>query len=100
MLRDELPSPRAAASGASQALPSQALPDGFKPATPGESMNGGALLVAAYIFMWVILFVWLWRVWAGQNSLSERIDGLDRAIDRALKSRASAKSPATGSSDG
>jgi hypothetical protein len=63
-------------------------------------MNGGALLVAAYIFMWVILFVWLWRVWAGQNSLSERIDGLDRAIDRALKSRASAKSPATGSSDG
>jgi CcmD family protein len=47
-------------------------------------MSGTTLLVTAYALMWLILFVWMFRMWKRQGELQSRIEGLDKAIDRAM----------------
>jgi hypothetical protein len=49
----------------------------------GEHYSGEVLLVAAYGALWTVLFVWLVLVWRKQASLTVRLDGLQREIDRA-----------------
>lgn len=49
----------------------------------GEIYSGGALLVEAYGALWLILFAWVYLLWRKQAALGERLDGLEKAIDRA-----------------
>ncbi len=49
-----------------------------------ESHSGEGLLVSAYSVLWLILMGWLVLVWKKQASLNVRLDGLERAIDRAV----------------
>jgi hypothetical protein len=63
-------------------------PDGrsttFQPVEGGtEQHNGATLLIEAYAVLWVILMGWLLFQWRKQAALGARLDGLERAIDRA-----------------
>jgi len=49
-----------------------------------EAHSGEGLLVSAYSVLWVILMGWLVLVWKKQAGLNVRLDGLERAIDRAV----------------
>jgi CcmD family protein len=48
-----------------------------------EHYSGSKLMVSAYIVIWVILLAWIFSMWKKQGSLAERLDGLERALDRA-----------------
>jgi CcmD family protein len=48
-----------------------------------EVYSGAKLLVGAYAAIWVVLMVWILLLWLKQASLAERLDGLERTIDRA-----------------
>jgi CcmD family protein len=63
-----------------------------RPATTFEAVQGGpqtkdgaTLMVEAYAAIWTILMVWLLFMWRKQASLNARLDGLERAIDRAAQ---------------
>lgn len=66
-----------------------------------EHYAGSTLLVEAYAAIWVILMVWLFLLWRKQATLTDRLDGLEAAIDRAAKAQEkkarapAAKTPAT-----
>jgi hypothetical protein len=56
----------------------------FQPVEGGTEQHSGAtLLVEAYAVLWVILMGWLVFQWRKQAALGARLDGLERAIDRA-----------------
>ncbi|MGH7298176.1 MAG: CcmD family protein [Polyangiaceae bacterium] len=50
---------------------------------PKEQYSGGALLVAAYAALWVVLFAWVAIVWRKQSALHARLTDLERVIDKA-----------------
>ncbi|MBX3185638.1 MAG: CcmD family protein [Labilithrix sp.] len=52
----------------------------------GERYSGSVLVVEAYAAIWLIVAVWLFMLWRKQASLTERLDGLERALDRAAAS--------------
>jgi hypothetical protein len=65
-----------------------ATPDGrsttFQAVEGGaETRSGSTLLVEAYAVLWLILMTWLVLLWRKQASLNARLDGLERALDRA-----------------
>ncbi len=49
----------------------------------GETYSGSTLMVAAYGAIWVILMVWLLLLWGKAKAQEERLDGLEKALDRA-----------------
>lgn len=51
-----------------------------------EHYSGSTLLVSAYIAIWVIMMAWIFMLWRKQSSLSDRLDGLERTLDRAAAS--------------
>jgi hypothetical protein len=56
----------------------------FQPVEGGtEQHNGATLLIEAYAVLWVILMGWLVFQWRRQSALGARLEGLERAIDRA-----------------
>jgi hypothetical protein len=68
----------------------------FQPVEGGsEQRSGSMLLVEAYTVLWLILMAWLVFQWRRQAAIGARLDGLERAIDRAA-----AKADAHGKSDG
>jgi len=46
----------------------------------GETVSGGALLIAAYAFVWVALFVVILNVFRRQTKVAERLAALEDAI--------------------
>jgi hypothetical protein len=54
---------------------------------PTEQYSGGALLVAAYAVLWVIIFAWIGVVWRRQRGIDTRLAELERVIDAADKER-------------
>jgi hypothetical protein len=52
-----------------------------------ERYSGQTLLVEAYAAIWLILMAWLFLLWRKQATLTERLDGLEAAIDRAAKAQ-------------
>lgn len=48
-----------------------------------EHYSGSKLLVGAYAAIWVILMAWIFLLWRKQSSLSDRLEGLERTLDRA-----------------
>lgn len=56
----------------------------FEAAASGPEMRDGAkLLVTAYAIIWILMTAYLGFLWRGQKGIAARIDGLERAIDRA-----------------
>jgi hypothetical protein len=56
----------------------------FQPVEGGpEQHNGATLLIEAYAVLWIILMTWLVFQWRRQGALNARLEGLERAIDRA-----------------
>ncbi len=56
----------------------------FQPVEGGTEQHSGAtLLIEAYAVLWVILMGWLVFQWRRQAALGARLDGLERALDRA-----------------
>jgi CcmD family protein len=49
----------------------------------GEHYNGSTLMVVAYAAIWVLLMGWIYMLWRKQAMLGQRLDGLERSIDRA-----------------
>lgn len=56
-----------------------------------EHYAGSTLLVEAYAAIWVILMLWLFLLWRKQATLTDRLDGLEAAIDRAAKAQEKAQ---------
>jgi CcmD family protein len=52
-----------------------------------EQYSGGALLVAAYAALWVVLFAWVAVVWRKQSALNGRLAELEKVIDKAAAAR-------------
>ena len=72
----------------SQQTPTGNVPDDrateFVAVDPGkENYSGPKLVVIAYLAIWVVLMAWILMLWRKSASLSERLEGLERAIDRA-----------------
>ena len=56
----------------------------FQPVEGGtEQHSGSTLLIEAYAVLWVILMGWLVFQWRRQGAPGARLEGLERAIDRA-----------------
>jgi hypothetical protein len=49
---------------------------------PG-TRSGEQLLVEAYVFIWLIAFIFVGMMWRRSSTLAKRVDDLERAIDRA-----------------
>jgi hypothetical protein len=65
----------------------------------GEHYSGSSLLVEAYAAIWLILMAWIFMLWRKQATLGERLDGLERTIDRAaaeIEKKASSNARAKG----
>lgn len=54
----------------------------FTAVESGEHYNGSTLMVAAYAAIWVLLMAWIYMLWRKQAMLGERLDGLEKSIDR------------------
>jgi CcmD family protein len=75
-------------NGSFQQAPSGSAPDDrsteFVAVDPGaEHYSGPKLVVIAYLAIWVVLMAWILMLWRKSASLSDRLEGLERAIDRA-----------------
>jgi hypothetical protein len=49
----------------------------------GEQFSGYKLMVEAYAAIWLIMMAWLFFIWRKQADISDRVRGLESAIDRA-----------------
>ncbi len=49
---------------------------------PGEAVNGGKLLIAAYAFVWVVVLVLIVRTYRKQSQTAEDLDRLETALKR------------------
>ena len=79
---EQQPAPPAAANAA----PDDRATD-FTAVDPNaEHYSGGTLVVVAYAAIWVILMAWIFLLWRKQAGLAERLDDLERTIDRAAAS--------------
>lgn len=58
----------------------------FQPVTNdgAQQHSGTTLVIAAYAILWVVLMAWLLAMWRKQAMLHAKIDGLEKAIDRAV----------------
>jgi CcmD family protein len=52
-----------------------------------ENFNGGTLLVEAYAAIWLVIMGWILLLWRKQASMRDRLDDLERTIDRAAAER-------------
>jgi CcmD family protein len=55
--------------------------DGFVPVNslpPVESLPAAPMVMAAYAFVWVVLFVYLWSIWRRVRKVEHEIADLDR----------------------
>lgn len=50
-----------------------------------DSVNGGNLLVAAYVIVWAVVLLFVVRVFRRQNALVQRIEQLEGAIAKKRK---------------
>jgi hypothetical protein len=48
-----------------------------------EQYSGGTLLIAAYSALWIVLFAWVAIVWRKQGAIGQRLDELEKVIDKA-----------------
>jgi CcmD family protein len=71
-----------AAGLAAQQPPGQ---EGFVPASslpPAEQLPAAPLLVAAYAFVWVAVFFYVWTIWRRLNKVEQEMHALERRSSR------------------
>lgn len=75
------PAPRAAP----QAAPPGKGSTEFTAVDPAaaERYDGNTLMVTAYIVIWVVLMGWILLLWRKQAAIADRLEGLERTLDRA-----------------
>jgi hypothetical protein len=69
----------------------------FTAVDSGEHYNGNTLMVVAYAAIWALLMGWIYMLWRKQAVLGERLEGLEKSIDRAAaaaEKKASSKAKA------
>jgi CcmD family protein len=55
----------------------------FQPVTGGEETTSGeALLIAAYVIMWLLVFGFVWNTWRKQLGLAERLARLEQSLSK------------------
>jgi hypothetical protein len=52
-----------------------------------ETVNGGALLVAAYAFVWIVVMIVIARIFTRQTSVAGKLDALDAEVKKALTTK-------------
>lgn len=57
----------------------------FKAVESGERFNGNTLVVEAYAALWLVVMGWVFLLWRKQAGLAERLDDLERVMDRAAE---------------
>ena len=55
----------------------------YKAVEGSENFSGSTLLVEAYSAIWIVLMAWILLLWRKQGTMAERLDDLERTIDRA-----------------
>ena len=71
------PSPSASASTAADRSSAFHAVEG-----PGESVNGGKLLIAAYAVVWLVVLLLVVRAFRRQTQTKSDLDRLEAALDR------------------
>jgi hypothetical protein len=55
----------------------------FQPVVGGEETTSGeALLIAAYVLMWLLVLFFVWTSWRKQLRLGERLTRLEQALNQ------------------
>jgi hypothetical protein len=52
-----------------------------------ETVNGGALLLAAYAFVWIVVMIVVARIFVRQTAAAEKLDGLEAELKRATSAK-------------
>ena len=81
MMQATSPSPTSSAAPAASGEP------GVYVAVQGgaETRSGEALMVEAYIVLWLILMGWLFMLWRKQARIHQKLDALEAVIDAAAR---------------
>ena len=61
-----------------------------------EKVNGGALLVVAYAFVWLVVMIVIARIFTRQTAVAAKLDALDAEVKAAALSKESARASAKG----
>jgi CcmD family protein len=61
--------------GQSEFVPVSSLP-------PTEQLPAAPLLIAAYAFVWLAVFVYVWSVWRRLGRVESEMRALERRVDR------------------
>lgn len=59
-----------------------------------ETVNGGALLVVAYAFVWLVVMAVVARIFLRQTSVAAKLDALEGEVKKAASAREGAKNAA------
>jgi hypothetical protein len=89
MTQEQPASPSASASAAPS--PDDRSTDFHAAQGEPQQYSGETLLVSAYGMLWVVIMVWLAIGWRKQSRLTQRLDDLERAIDKAADEQPSKK---------
>ena len=89
MTQEQPASPGASASSAPS--PDDRSTDFHAAQGEPQQYSGETLLVSAYSLLWVVLMVWVAIGWRKQSRLTQRLDDLERAIDKAADAQPSKK---------
>lgn len=81
-LQQPSPTPLAAPLAPTPPTPADRATE-FTAVESGEHYNGSTLMVVAYAAIWALLMGWIYMLWRKQAVLGERLDGLEKSIDRA-----------------
>ena len=82
MLGFQQPSSSSSSAAAAPLTPGDRATE-FTAVESSDHYNGSTLMVVAYAAIWALLMGWIYMLWRKQAALGERLDGLERAIDRA-----------------
>lgn len=64
-----------AAQGQAEFVPARELPT-------SDTLPGGGLVVAAYMFVWLALIVYVWTIWRRLGKVEKELAELRRTLDR------------------
>jgi len=66
----------------SQGQPSTQVPSEFAPSEGGEeTTSANAMLVSAYLALWVVLMLFIAASWRRQRATSKRLDEVEAALN-------------------
>jgi CcmD family protein len=48
---------------------------------PGDQLPAAPLLIAAYAFVWIVIFVYLWSIWRRVQKVNAELAALAKRVD-------------------